>query len=92
MWMALVWILFVVSLAVTVTQHVQFATGRRPRQFFAFLETSGWLTLALATGIAAFRLAPNALPIGAGAVGVLFTLVGSILRPPNRSARPPARG
>lgn len=84
MGLLLVWVLLIGSVVVTVMQHVLFATGGRPRHFFAFLETSGWLTLTLASGIAAFRLAPGALSIGAGAVGSLLVLVGSLLRPPNR--------
>jgi hypothetical protein len=82
----IVWLLFIASVAVTVMQHVQFATGARRRHFFGFLETSGWLTVALATGIAAFRLGPNALSIGAGIVGFLLVLVGSMLRPADRRA------
>jgi hypothetical protein len=79
-----VWVLFIGSLVVTVMQHAWFTTGRRPRHFFAFLETSGWMTLTLAAGIAALQLAPSALSIGAGAMGFLLVLVGSLLRPPNR--------
>jgi hypothetical protein len=82
----LVWALFVGSAAATIMQHLQFATGTRRRHFFAFLETSGWLTLTFASGIAALRLAPGALSIGTGVVGFLLVLVGSLLRPSNRAA------
>jgi hypothetical protein len=82
---ALVWALFIGSAVVTVMQHAQFATGKRPRHFFAFLETSGWVTLALALGIAALRLAPAVLSVGTGIVGGFLVLVGSFLRPPNRA-------
>jgi apolipoprotein N-acyltransferase len=77
-------IAFAGSAAIALVHHAQYATGRRPREFFAFLETSGWLTLTLATGVALFRLASGVLSVSAGAVGVLFVLVGALLRAPDR--------
>ncbi|MDR7523521.1 MAG: hypothetical protein QN168_13785 [Armatimonadota bacterium] len=78
-------ITFAGAVAITVLQHVNYATGRRPREFFAFLETSGWLVLSLASGIALFRLAPWLLSASTAVVGVLFVLVGALLRAPDHA-------
>ncbi|MDR7486191.1 MAG: hypothetical protein QN187_12760 [Armatimonadota bacterium] len=78
-------ITFAGALAMTLLQHVFYATGRRPREFFAFLETSGWLVLTLASGVALFRLAPWLLSVSTAVVGVLFILVGALLRAPDHA-------
>jgi hypothetical protein len=77
-------IAFAGSAVIMLVQHAQYAVGRRPREFFAFLETSGWLVLTLATGVALFRLASGVLSVSAGAVGVIFVVVGALLRAPDR--------
>jgi hypothetical protein len=78
-------IAFAGALIITLMQHVQYATGKRPRHFLAFLETSGWLVITIAAGVALFRLAPGALWIGTGIVGAILMLIGSILRPADRA-------
>jgi hypothetical protein len=85
-WMALgvAALVFGASLAMTVRQHIRYLTGGRPAEFFAFLETSGWMVLLLTSGAALFRLSSGALTLSAGVVGAVLVAIGSLLRSPDR--------
>ncbi|MDQ7820466.1 MAG: hypothetical protein QN173_04450 [Armatimonadota bacterium] len=80
LWVAAV----VVTGAVVVRHHRDYLRGRRPLSFGAFLETAGWIVLALvavagAAGGAAHP-ATRTVEIAAAVVGLLLVAVGGQLR------------
>jgi hypothetical protein len=70
--------------AVVVRHHRDYLRGRRPLSFGAFLETAGWIVLALvaAAGLAggAAHPATRVVEIAAATVGAVLVGVGSLLR------------
>ncbi len=74
----------VVTAAVVVRHHRDYVRGRRPLSFGAFLETAGWIVLALvaAAGLAggAARPGTRIVEIAAAVVGALLVGVGGQLR------------
>ncbi len=78
-------LLFAGALGFTVVHHVLYARGRRALEFFAFLETSGWVVLTLAAGVALLGAGSLLLTVTTGGVGFLLVIVGTLLRSPDRA-------
>jgi Trk-type K+ transport system membrane component len=85
LWTLFLALVFAGALGFTVAHHVLYARRRRSLEFFALLETSGWVVLTLATGVALLGAGSLLLTLTTGSVGLLLVIVGSLLRSPDRA-------
>jgi len=75
----------VVALAAVIRHHTDYLRRRRPATFRAFLETAGWLVIALASAAAYWggleSPGTRVVELSAFVIGLLFVAVGSHMRP-----------
>jgi len=78
------WTVLAVALVVIVRQHLGYFRRRRPFSFAAFLETAGWIIVALVAGAALLggfaHPGTRVMEVAAAIVGALCIAFGSTFR------------